>query len=933
MASEFSDKTNHQQESALAGISDSILLGVTKPIESLSGNDLSEFREGAKEYLKEGLKTAAMFMRGKTGLISTIATQSLDEWKPADSKHQVVDITLGAAKGAALTYIFRKTAMVDSSIKFFPKSLNVPLNAAKLGLLSRIPSVGLTRSTWTDENDNFDAKRTANILLASTASIGTDIFAGVATHGLLKGANRLTDNAVATSPMLSTILTGSGFGMSNGAASEFLLQQQQQQDFDLRNFNYGKIMQAALIQGAVDSIAAIPGGHQAESEALKTFNSMNAGSAKATKIPSLKRDDSNSSHLKKSEDSSNHNDNCSMCLAEEDLSNISIVPQADLPPSALYGRVDKQGRSLSSNPYFDSSTGKVHPRLQQFEVYIARDHDLPIRVPASYELILQEVRQMRLAEETNTAYFGNFTDSERTTASLKALSHMSRTLPEDLIPHLDALPNSTLVRSIHLLDAPSPWDSIPGRDKYGIIMADANVDGHINYYESYRDPESLRSTTNHEFGHLVHFKLEAAKTAFDAACVLEDALNNKKVNARGYALKNESENFAVHFGEELLDPSPEKMLRAVNYAPLRMAVLAKALKSTLIDIPQAKTSLYHEQYLNRATLLENKLVPAVVEQLLKNLGKRPEQSSSQLEALAFIDQAAFFRAAKTIKEYGAAIKAIEIGLDLHANDRTKQVEFLLDVSAHTPNQLLRELAIEKFSREEITELESTLQPLRKLSAPLYIRRLNDMSYWFERNGLPVEAETYAQHALNAHNGKASPEALLSIDMLVNHMLDQQRYQEAEQLMRRSVDMSTKLNGNNDLTTRSSVARLSDYLRNEERFEEAIPFIIRQITADRKLAKTLVLPDKVYHLNQIKEGLVDLCNVYEHLGQTKQEIYWLKQLHKQLDGNFEFDLHRKVIGRLLTLLPVSQCQEFIDKALYLDKVMAGMNSQGELVSAR
>lgn len=151
MVSEFSDKNKHHQpESVLAGISDSILQGLTTPVELFTRNDdqeksqkthkdLADFRENARDYLKEGLKTAAMFMRGKTGLISTIATQALDEWKPEDKKHQWLDLGLGATKGAALTYIFRKKALVDSGIKFSPSAFNVPLQAAKNGLLEQIP--------------------------------------------------------------------------------------------------------------------------------------------------------------------------------------------------------------------------------------------------------------------------------------------------------------------------------------------------------------------------------------------------------------------------------------------------------------------------------------------------------------------------------------------------------------------------------------------------------------------------------------------------------------------------------------------------------------------------------------------------------------------------------------------------------------------------
>lgn len=944
MATESNDNNKHHQpESALAGISDSILRGLTTPIELFTRSSdqkqnqkiskgLADFRENSRDYLKEGLKTTALFMGREAGLIGTIATQALDEWKPQDKEHEWLDLTLGATKGAALTYIFRKTAMVDSNIKFFGSALNVPLNAAKLGFLSRIPSVGLTRSTWLDENDKFDANRTGNIWAASTASIGTDIVAGVATHGLLKGTNRLTDNAVARSPLLSTVLTGTGFGMSNGAAQETFRQQEMQGEFNPLKLDYWKIGQSALLQGAIDSIAAIPGGHQAEHEALLSYNKMQIG-APVKKVPSFKHHPEKSSASEITHEKDNHS-SCSMCMTKTDIDSMAINPILNESTVDKFSRFSKQDKGKRFVHVYDQTKNKVVQRLDDFIVYSPKDHSTTIGVPAIYNDVLKSVRELREVKESK-----GFTTSGSTPSpehlSLILLGMDRRALPEDLIPCLDALPNSQLVKSIYLHNERKAWDLKDGPGKFGYAIADASPEGHLNYYMHPGRPELLRLNTNHEFGHLVHFKFEDAYVAYASACELENALTNHEVNANAYAAKNERENFAVHFGEILLEPSIDNLLRAAGYAPVRFAILGKALKATLTSIPQAKVSVHRDQFLKRAELLEEKHTPRVVNDLIKAIEKRkigedPKLQDHRLQVLAYLGSSKhgqkLINLAKDVTDPISAVTLLDVGYRMCNADRNKQLDFLLRMSEKTPFDLVRELAIGKFEHEEIkTHLIPYVAQLSKQSKPLYLRRLNDLSKWHEANGNLDKREHYARMVLRESIESPNPETLVALDTIIDCLMDKREYGQTEQYMRHSATLSKILYGEISKETQSSLDRLGGFLFTEGRYKEALPFMVRCQQIEKRLKHPL--PERIAAWQNSKYQLQEIISIYdtpEFNGHTNGLIFWLKRLDKHMDSCGEFALQREVITRLLDLLPATQSQEYIDKMLYLNRVRALMH---------
>jgi len=82
-------------------------------------------------------------------------------------------------------------------------------------------------------------------------------------HGMLGELNLATAGAINKSAFWSTTLTGSTFGMSAGAYQEIMRQKETGKSYDI-----GAIIMRSLLQGAIDSVAAAPGGMQARAHTL-----------------------------------------------------------------------------------------------------------------------------------------------------------------------------------------------------------------------------------------------------------------------------------------------------------------------------------------------------------------------------------------------------------------------------------------------------------------------------------------------------------------------------------------------------------------------------------------------------------------------------------------------------------------------------------------
>jgi hypothetical protein len=200
------------------------------------------------------VKTVGLFLPGASGKIGAVCSFGLDQMKSGDGlATQLVDGGLGGLKGGLLYKTF--SILGANSLSLSPAT-----KGFVLGFGSRALEVGLDRQTWKEETSGQKFSLSAGTARWTEAIFNRNaVLADVATftmaHGLTAGANTLTGGLVERSRLFSTILTGSSFGLTNGALGEIQRQRSYGEELDV-----WKITQRSLLQAAIDSVAAVPGG-------------------------------------------------------------------------------------------------------------------------------------------------------------------------------------------------------------------------------------------------------------------------------------------------------------------------------------------------------------------------------------------------------------------------------------------------------------------------------------------------------------------------------------------------------------------------------------------------------------------------------------------------------------------------------------------------
>jgi hypothetical protein len=212
-------------------------------------------REEVNHYATGFVKTIGLFAKGPIGLAGTVTAYALDAMDPnASAGTQALDGTLGAAKGALLKGTFSLLGK---------KELPVATKGMVLGIASNAVETGLTRSTYLDRTSGeFSLTKGLSRIVDTSfnpTSILTNAAVFTAAHGAFRGTDALTGGLIKRSPLLANVTNGFSFGMVSGAGSEIMRQRDAGEQIDL-----AAIAKKSLIQGGVDSIAAIPGGVQSD---------------------------------------------------------------------------------------------------------------------------------------------------------------------------------------------------------------------------------------------------------------------------------------------------------------------------------------------------------------------------------------------------------------------------------------------------------------------------------------------------------------------------------------------------------------------------------------------------------------------------------------------------------------------------------------------
>jgi hypothetical protein len=215
-----------------------------------------QWQDETSHYATGFAKTMGLFLKGRGGATLTALSFGLDQINPNETPSlQAADFTLGMGKGL----LTRRVMGAASNLK-----LGIAGEASVLGLSSRIIDQALTRGNYYDNNSGRFSFLTAFNKIDSVALDRAALVSDVTTFAgakLMFGlAGRAGHGSLLSNPFWATTLTGGTFGISSGAASEIIRQRQTGESFD-----FNKIVRHGLMQGLVDSVAAAPGGLQANS--------------------------------------------------------------------------------------------------------------------------------------------------------------------------------------------------------------------------------------------------------------------------------------------------------------------------------------------------------------------------------------------------------------------------------------------------------------------------------------------------------------------------------------------------------------------------------------------------------------------------------------------------------------------------------------------
>ena len=233
-----------------------------------TSQDARTTEQEISQYGSGFVKTAGLFMRGPVGIAGTVLLYGADQAK-ADG-HMGRDFALGMVKGGATKGLFEILGKSEMS---------VGLKGATLGFSSRVLDLGLSADTY--KNGLGDGAQRILSGAANPLALTGDVIAfgaGSKLMGLTEGTS------LANSKMLGTMLTGGAFGLSSGASGEILKETAEGKGYKFNKifhsgslsaslgefvketgeYDFRKVASHALIQGALDTVAAAPGGIQAD---------------------------------------------------------------------------------------------------------------------------------------------------------------------------------------------------------------------------------------------------------------------------------------------------------------------------------------------------------------------------------------------------------------------------------------------------------------------------------------------------------------------------------------------------------------------------------------------------------------------------------------------------------------------------------------------
>lgn len=527
------------------------------------------------------LKTAALFLPGKAGLLGAASTYGIDRVKLNDDSHgQLLDGCLGGLTGALLSKTF--SALGARSINLGPAGKGV-----LMGLGARAIELGLDRKTWSRQGeDGFDAiggiTRWGEALFNRRAIV-TDIAAFSAAHGLTAAGNRAAGGLLERNLLFHNFLTGTSFGMTNGALREVERQRASGEDLDVL-----RVTGRALFQGGLDGVAAL--GSRTAYPLCRQGASTPAIEVLRGKLlaRSLR---SNANLLREVEDESRLNQEVKPNDDSTSAGNKNYRFNGFDREQMYYKVAASEGPFASYDEFLNSGVGVISPQMRVYKIPgLPETRILYADREASFYSYQKAGRIVRAnADKIDLTKFSgqsraNIENMLRDEDGLEEHRLASRLSPKQALEILRELPDPRLIKDITILNQrfwEEPWIRQNGGDNTR-IMAEVSPDRSVKLFSPSND-ETSRSTLFHEWSHILKQIYPKEGRLVDSV----GALERFSTNSCSDTSRSPEELWAVLVGEELLNRSFFSAVTAAHENPIRSTIAATALAKVLKSVPSS----------------------------------------------------------------------------------------------------------------------------------------------------------------------------------------------------------------------------------------------------------------------------------------------------------------------------------------------------------
>lgn len=237
-------------------------------------------------------------------------------------------------------------------------------------------------------------------------------------------------------------------------------------------------------------------------------------------------------------------------------------------------------------------------------IYSVEGHKLTIMLCEEYALKLDEIRSLRLA----LAEHGRESQAGIEVAQkLDTHAYGKKALLEDLLVHIDELPDSSYLNRVIMLDERNVEDVWLSQTYLTDFISSAAVEPNGDLLLFKRETDGfLRDDLFHEWGHRLEKHFSDQSELFELAIALE-ATQNDAYQLSHYAGRNNSEHWAVAV-EHFLGENVERFVAFLEKAPVRAAITAGTVKKALAG-ESADESKQRVIFLQRVSYAESISLP------------------------------------------------------------------------------------------------------------------------------------------------------------------------------------------------------------------------------------------------------------------------------------------------------------------------------------